>query len=265
MPRPRILTVVLSAMLFCGCSEETSLTSNPTPAQAASVAVSPAGLPGATQNEPEFDQTEPKAQSPAENAPEKDPADMSVESQPAANSVLANSASPTQYNPLNALEASVILRKGTEPPDSRRYKGEYTELMDAGTYICRRCNAPLYQSESKFHSGCGWPAFDDEIPGAVQRLSDGDGQRVEIVCRNCDGHLGHVFAGEGFTKKNTRHCVNSVSMKFIAMGTPLPPVVRREAVAEADAQKSSDSRSSSSEEVPGEIAPDPGQPAAETP
>lgn len=135
-----------------------------------------------------------------------------------------------QYNKLTPFEAGVILRKGTEPA----FRGEYTDLEEAGTYICRRCNAPLYESTSKFHSGCGWPSFDDEIKGAVKKQLESDGtRRVEIVCNNCNGHLGHVFAGEGFTAKNTRHCVNSVSMKFIAKGDKLPEVIKKEKKKEA--------------------------------
>lgn len=129
-----------------------------------------------------------------------------------------------EYNKLTPFEANVILRKGTEPA----FRGEYTDLEDAGTYICRRCNAPLYESASKFHSGCGWPSFDDEIKGAVKKQLEKDGtRRIEIVCTNCNGHLGHVFSGEGFTAKNTRHCVNSVSMKFIAKGEKLPEVIKK--------------------------------------
>lgn len=139
---------------------------------------------------------------------------------------MASENAPTEFNQLSELETYVIVHKGTEPPDSFTYKGEFTELMDPGTYICRRCNAPLYESESKFHSGCGWPAFDDEIKGAVTRTVDADGRRIEITCTNCGGHLGHVFEGEGFTAKNTRHCVNSVSMKFVAKGEKLPPTIR---------------------------------------
>jgi peptide-methionine (R)-S-oxide reductase len=127
------------------------------------------------------------------------------------------------YNPLSAFESYVILDKGTE----RAFTGEYTDLMDPGTYICRRCNAPLYEAKDKFHSHCGWPSFDDEIPGAVQQTTDADGERIEITCKNCGGHLGHVFEGERMTKKNVRHCVNSVSMKFIAEGETLPPVVEK--------------------------------------
>lgn len=129
---------------------------------------------------------------------------------------------PQKYNELNEWEAYVLLQKGTERPGT----GEYTKNKKEGTYCCRRCNARLYRSQDKFESNCGWPSFDDEIPGAVKRQMDVDGYRVEIVCQNCGGHLGHVFEGEQFTKKNVRHCVNSISMKFYAAGKELPPVIR---------------------------------------
>jgi methionine-R-sulfoxide reductase len=120
----------------------------------------------------------------------------------------------TNYNELTAEERYVIEHKGTERP----FTGEYDDFYEAGTYICRRCNAELYRSTDKFDGHCGWPAFDDEIPGAVKRLPDPDGMRVEIECANCGGHLGHVFTGERFTEKDTRHCVNSLSMKFVPAG-----------------------------------------------
>lgn len=148
-----------------------------------------------------------------------------VPAQPALRNQTSPPAQATQmadsYNPLNPTEARVLVHKGTE----RAFTGEYTDNKQAGTYICRQCNLALYRSADKFESNCGWPSFDDELPGAVRRAPDADGRRVEILCSNCDGHLGHVFLGERFTDKNTRHCVNSISMRFVPDGEPLPTAI----------------------------------------
>ena len=124
-------------------------------------------------------------------------------------------------NKLTPEEVRVIMSKGTEAP----FSGEYDNFYKDGTYTCRRCNNPLYSAKTKFDAHCGWPAFDDHFPGSVNRLPDPDGYRVEIECANCGGHLGHVFEGEMLTEKNTRHCVNSLSIKFIPEGKELPEVL----------------------------------------
>ena len=114
------------------------------------------------------------------------------------------------YNKLTPEEENVILKKGTE----FAFSGKYWDNKESGIYLCKQCNAPLFESSAKFDSGTGWPSFDEALPNAVKELADTDGRRVEIVCANCGAHLGHVFKGEGFTEKNTRHCVNSISLDF---------------------------------------------------
>lgn len=123
-------------------------------------------------------------------------------------------------NNLTPEEKRVILDKGTEAP----FSGEYDNFFVDGTFVCRRCNAPLFSAKSKFDAGCGWPAFDENFPNAVKRVPDPDGERIEIQCANCGGHLGHVFLGEKMTAKDTRHCVNSLSIRFVPEGEKLLPV-----------------------------------------
>ena len=116
------------------------------------------------------------------------------------------------WNTLTKEESNVLLSKGTEMP----FSGEYNGFKGNGHFVCRQCDQQLYQSKDKFDSGCGWPSFDDEVPEAITRVSDSDGRRIEIICSNCEGHLGHVFKGEQLTDKSVRHCVNSLSIKFIS-------------------------------------------------
>ncbi len=128
------------------------------------------------------------------------------------------------YNQLTPEETRVIVGKATEMP----FDNEYDDFFQDGTYICRRCNNPLYDAKAKFQSGCGWPSFDKNFPNAVKRLPDPDGQRTEIECAHCGAHLGHVFEGEKFTDTDTRNCVNSLSIRFIPHGKDLPKILNEE-------------------------------------
>jgi len=126
-----------------------------------------------------------------------------------------------KYNSLTKDEKQIIEEKGTELPFSGKYDNFYAE----GVFVCKRCNNPLFSSKSKFNAGCGWPAFDENFPNAVERIPDKDGIRIEIECANCGAHLGHVFEGEKLTEKNTRHCVNSLSIRFVPKGEELPKII----------------------------------------
>lgn len=125
------------------------------------------------------------------------------------------------YNKLTPEQQRVIENKATEAP----FIGEYDNFYEDGTFICRKCNAPLFSSKSKFDAGCGWPSFDENLPDAIRRVADPDGIRTEIECTNCGAHLGHEFVGEGLTHKNTRECVNSLSIVFIPKGKKVPKTI----------------------------------------
>ena len=136
-----------------------------------------------------------------------------------ANTKQSNTQSSMQYRKLTPEEERVIVNKGTEAP----WTGTYVNTTDKGVYVCKRCGKPLFYSEDKFHSDCGWPSFDNSIPGAVKQTPDADGERTEITCTNCGAHLGHVFTGEHLTAKDTRYCVNSISMIFVPADTTKKP------------------------------------------
>lgn len=123
------------------------------------------------------------------------------------------------YNKLTPQEEDIIEDKGTEAP----FSGEYDNFFEDGVYICKKCNSPLFSAKVKFDAGCGWPSFDENFPDAIKKVPDGE--RIEIQCNNCGAHLGHVFEGEHLTEKDTRHCVNSLSIRFIPEGKKLPPLL----------------------------------------
>lgn len=224
-----LLLPLVAAFAFSSCSYEPM--EQQVPPGAGSVAMTNPGGIDQTSVQPTV-QTMPSADDPAANRDQgvpQTPLVADATKQPESKQENLNQPGPPKqkramsYNKLTDDEAYVIQKKGTEA----RGVGEYTDHTANGLYICRQCNAELYRSTDKFHSNCGWPSFDDEIDGSIEHHGDTTHgmDRVEIVCKNCKGHLGHVFTGERMTEKNTRHCVNSISMKFVPAGVTPPPTL----------------------------------------